>query len=85
MSVEYDIAETLDVQGKNCPMPVIQTKQTIDDLDAEAVLEVLATDPGSMSDIEGWANSTSGVDLLDQIETTQDGEELYKHYVRKTE
>ena len=85
MSTDHDTAETLDVQGANCPMPVMKTKQAIDDRDTDEVLEVLATDPGSMSDIKGWASSTAGVELVDQIETEGDGEEVYKHYVRKTE
>jgi tRNA 2-thiouridine synthesizing protein A len=82
MSVEHDAAETLDVQRENCPMPVVKTKQAVDDLSAEEVLEVLATDPGSMSDIKGWAGSTAGIELVDQIESDGD---VYKHYVRKTE
>jgi TusA-related sulfurtransferase len=80
MSDEFDIAETLDVKGASCPMPVVKTKSTIDGLAEGEVLEVLATDPGSMSDIDGWASGTGGVELLDQTE----GNDVYKHYVRKT-
>ncbi|WP_372913166.1 sulfurtransferase TusA family protein, partial [Salinigranum sp.] len=61
MSSNIDVTETLDVKGQNCPMPVIKTKQAMDDLAAGEVLEVVATDSGSMSDIEGWADSTAGV------------------------
>jgi len=85
MSVEFDVTETLDVTGLNCPMPVVKTKQAIDDVDAGGVLEVTATDPGSMSDIDGWASSTAGVELLDQVETDEGGETVYKHYVRRDE
>ena len=85
MSVEHNITETLDIQGQNCPMPVVKTKGAIDELEVGEVLEVLATDPGSMSDIKGWATSTSGVELVDQEETNQNGQDVYKHYVRKTE
>lgn len=81
MNAEFDITETLDVKGASCPMPVVKTKSAIDDLAEEGVLEVLATDAGSMSDIEGWAKGTEGVELLDQVE---DGD-LYTHYVKKTE
>ncbi|MEF8800710.1 MAG: sulfurtransferase TusA family protein [Halolamina sp.] len=81
MSAKFDIAETLDVKGASCPMPVVKTKTTIDELAAGEVLEVLATDSGSMSDIDGWAAGTEGVELLTQEE---DGD-VYKHYVRKTE
>ncbi|SDX66628.1 sulfurtransferase TusA family protein [Halobellus clavatus] len=81
MSVNFDIAETLDVKGASCPMPVVKTKSAIDELEEDAVLEVLATDPGSMSDLDGWASGTDGVEMLDQVE----GDDVYKHYVRKTE
>ena len=81
MSAEFDITETLDVKGASCPMPVVKTKSAIDDLAEGEVLEVLATDPGSMSDIDGWADGTDGVELVDQTE----GDDVYKHYVRKTE
>ncbi|NHX37994.1 MULTISPECIES: sulfurtransferase TusA family protein [Halolamina] len=81
MSSQFDIAETLDVKGASCPMPVVKTKSAIDELDEDEILEVLATDSGSMSDIDGWADSTGGVELLDQVE---DGD-VFKHYVRKTE
>jgi tRNA 2-thiouridine synthesizing protein A len=79
--VPEEITRTLDVKGENCPMPVVKTKQTIDDLDQDAVLEVQATDPGSMSDIAGWAETTDGVVLLDQHED----DDVFSHYVRKTE
>ena len=78
---EHETTETLDVKGQNCPMPVVKTKQSIDGLTGGDVLEVLATDSGSMSDIAGWADSTPGVELVDQAE----GDGLYTHYVRKTE
>ncbi|WP_135536864.1 sulfurtransferase TusA family protein [Halostella pelagica] len=78
---EYETTDTLDVKGQNCPMPVVKTKQNVDQLAEGDVLEVLATDPGSMSDLGGWADTTDGVELLDQ----QEGDDVYKHYVRKTE
>lgn len=79
--IEHEPTETLDVKGQNCPMPVVKTKQTIDQLTEGAILEVLATDPGSMSDIAGWADTTDGVELVDQNE----GDDVFTHYVRKTE
>ncbi|RQH02541.1 sulfurtransferase TusA family protein [Natrarchaeobius oligotrophus] len=81
MSSEYDIAEMLDVKGQSCPMPIVKTKQAIDDLEAGDVLEVVATDSGSISDIRGWADGTDGVELLEQVE----GDDQYTHYVKKTD
>lgn len=79
MSSEYNTTETLDVKGQSCPMPIVKTKQAIDELEDGAVLEVVSTDSGSMSDIRGWADGTDGVELLEQVE---DGD-LYTHYVKK--
>lgn len=81
MSSKFDITETLDVKGASCPMPVVKTKSAVDGLETGDVLEVLATDPGSVSDIDGWASGTEGVELLDQDE----GADVFKHYVRKTQ
>ncbi len=78
-------AETLDVKGQNCPMPVIKTKGAFDDLPVGETLEIISTDSGSMSDIGGWAESTEGAELVDQQEATEGGQDVYKHYVRKTE
>lgn len=82
MSFETDVTDTLDVKGASCPMPVVKTKQAVDELSAGDVLEVLATDSGSMSDIQGWASGTNGVSLLDQEERDEGGETLYVHYVQ---
>ncbi|WP_255190904.1 sulfurtransferase TusA family protein [Natronobeatus ordinarius] len=81
MSTEFTVTETLDVKGLSCPMPIVKTKQAIDDLEAGEVLEVVSTDSGSMSDIQGWADGTDGVSLLEQDE----GDDVYKHYVEKTD
>jgi len=81
MSTEFEVTETLDVKGQSCPMPVVKSKQAADGLDEGDVLEIVATDSGSMSDIKGWANTTDGVELLEQ----EEGDGVFKHYVRKTE
>ena len=81
MSTEIDATETLDVKGLNCPMPVVKTKGAIDELGVGEVLEVVATDSGSMSDIKGWADGTNGVELVAQ----EEGDDVFTHYVRRTE
>lgn len=83
MTENYDATQTLDVTGENCPMPVVKTKSTVDGLGDGEALEVLATDSGSVSDVEAWADSTDGVALLGQSEDEDGGETVYKHYVRK--
>ncbi len=84
MSTE-EPTETLDVKGQNCPMPVIKTKGAVDDLAPGETMVVVSTDSGSMSDIAGWADSADDVELVEQEETTEGGEDVYKHYVKKVE
>lgn len=73
---------TLDVKGASCPMPVVKTKQASDDLAPREILEVQATDSGSVSDIEGWASGTPGVELVQQEQHQDADETVYVHYVR---
>jgi len=46
--------ETLDVRGLLCPLPVIRTQDRIRQLSPGTLLEVTATDPGTMEDIPAW-------------------------------
>ncbi|MDZ7730567.1 MAG: sulfurtransferase TusA family protein [Natrialbaceae archaeon] len=80
MSSQYDVTESLDATGLSCPMPIVKSKQAIDSLDSGSVLEVVATDAGSVSDMQGWTTGTEGIELLEQVE---DGDR-YIHYIEKT-
>ena len=60
-----DIARTLDASGLACPMPVVRTRQAMDQLESGQVLEVISTDRGSLSDMPAWAEST-GNRLIEQ-------------------
>ena len=57
----------LDVKGLNCPLPILRAKKAIKDLAAGSVLEVIATDPGSVADFGAFCNQT-GNKLLSQEE-----------------
>ncbi|WP_053959621.1 sulfurtransferase TusA family protein [Sulfobacillus thermosulfidooxidans] len=48
----------LDVRGLSCPMPIVKTKKTMDQLQAGNQLVVLATDPGAVADFEAWTKRT---------------------------
>ena len=60
-----DIARTLDASGLACPMPVVRTRQAMNQLEPGQVLEVISTDRGSLSDMPAWAEST-GNRLIEQ-------------------
>lgn len=70
--------KTLDCQGLACPMPIVKTKKAMDELAAGQVIEVQATDKGSLADIQGWAKTTGH-----QYLGTVHDREVMKHYLRK--
>jgi len=59
------IAQQLDARGLNCPMPIVRTAQAIKGLASGELLEVLATDPGSVKDFAAWSRTT-GNELVEQ-------------------
>ena len=77
MSVTPD--ETLDCSGLACPMPILKTKKAIDALKVGQVLKMIATDPGSSSDMNAWTQKT-GHELL---ESQQDGSKFI-FFIKKT-
>jgi TusA-related sulfurtransferase len=48
-------AKTLDCIGLYCPEPVFRTREEITSIPVGQILEVLADDPASDSDIRSWA------------------------------
>lgn len=72
------ITQTLDARGLSCPMPIVKTAQAMKDLSSGQLLEVLATDPGSVKDFAAWSKTT-GNELVEQ---TVDGP-IYRFVLRK--
>jgi tRNA 2-thiouridine synthesizing protein A len=66
--------ETLDARGLLCPLPVIRTQDRIKGLDPGTVLEVLATDAGTIHDIPAWCR-VHGHELLSVDEVDLDEED----------
>ncbi|HTO57683.1 MAG TPA: sulfurtransferase TusA family protein [Pseudomonadales bacterium] len=62
----------LDARGLICPMPVIRTQQRVDSLEDGAVLDVIATDPGTLHDVPAWCR----VHGHEVVETHRDGREV---------
>jgi tRNA 2-thiouridine synthesizing protein A len=58
-----EVHKTLDARNLSCPMPVLKSKKALKTLDIGQVLEILTTDPGSLTDIAAWARTT-GQELL---------------------
>ena len=58
----------LDATGLNCPLPILRAKKALAEMDTGSVLQVTATDPGSVKDFEAFARQT-GNELLDSSES----------------
>ncbi|EIJ34610.1 sulfurtransferase TusA family protein [Thiothrix nivea] len=53
-----DFKQELDARGLNCPLPILRTKKAINGLASGEVLKVIATDPGSVKDMEAFCKQT---------------------------
>ncbi len=63
------ITRTLDLKGFACPIPIVRTAQAMKQLVAGDVVEVLATDKGSVKDFAAWSKTTGNP----MLEHTQEG------------
>jgi tRNA 2-thiouridine synthesizing protein A len=72
------IVQTLDLKGLSCPMPIVKTAQAMRALASGDLIEVIATDPGSVPDFTAWARSTGN----ELVERSQDGA-VYRFVLRK--
>ena len=69
----------LDCSGLACPIPIIKTKKAIDAMKTGQVLKMISTDPGSVPDVNAWAQKT-GNELLHH---EQNGGS-FTFYIRRT-
>jgi len=60
----------VDARGLNCPLPILRTKKTLNDMSSGQMLRILATDPAAVRDFQAFAKQT-GNHLLQHGE--QDG------------
>ena len=75
----------LDVRGAKCPIPIVKAKKMIDTMAKGEMLEVLATDPGSVADFQGWAKIAKHAELREQrTEKDDTGKEVFVHVVERT-
>ena len=72
------ITATVDARGQSCPGPLVALHKALREAGTGDLLELLATDPGSKSDVPSWA-TLSGNELLEAGET--DG--VFRYVVRK--
>ena len=73
------VTATVDARGQSCPGPLVSLARALKEAAPGDLLELLATDPGSRSDVPSWA-SISGNELLESDER-EDGS--FRYVIRK--
>ena len=56
LNVDFD--QELDARGLSCPLPILKTKKALNELMSGQILKVVATDPGSVKDMQAFAKQT---------------------------
>lgn len=56
--MQTETTTTLDARGLNCPLPILRTRKALAGLDRGETLKVIASDPGSVRDIDSFCNQT---------------------------
>lgn len=68
----------LDAKGLACPMPIVKTKKSMNDMEPGQVLEIHATDKGAQADLAAWSRS-GGHELVQSTE--ENG--VFKFWIKK--
>jgi tRNA 2-thiouridine synthesizing protein A len=68
----------LDARGLNCPLPILRTKKSLNEMSSGQVLKIMATDPGSVKDFQAFAKQT-GNELLSSAEA----EKIFTFFMKK--
>ncbi|OFZ90112.1 MAG: preprotein translocase subunit TatC [Betaproteobacteria bacterium RBG_16_64_18] len=74
--MEFD--KELDASGLGCPLPILKSKKSLSDMASGQVLKIVATDPGSVKDMQAFCKQT-GNELLSSVEDNK----TYFFFVRK--
>ncbi|REE91516.1 rhodanese-related sulfurtransferase [Paenibacillus taihuensis] len=74
------VNRTLECEGLACPLPVVRTKKTVEEMQTGEVLEVRATDKGSVADLQSWAKRTGH-----QYIGLKEDNGVFRHYIRKSD
>lgn len=78
MSNALEVAATVDASGLACPMPILRARKGMDALPGGAILELIATDKGSLKDVQEWAK-IAGHEVVEWQESSGS----FHYFIRK--
>jgi tRNA 2-thiouridine synthesizing protein A len=68
----------LDARGLNCPLPILKAKKSLNEMTSGQVLKIVATDPGSVKDMQAFSNQTGN-----QLLSTAEEDKVYVFFLKK--
>lgn len=74
--MEFD--QELDTRGLTCPLPILKTKKSLNELKSGQVLKIVATDPGSVKDMHAFAKQTGNA-----LISSNEEDRTFVFYMRK--
>jgi tRNA 2-thiouridine synthesizing protein A len=69
---------TVDARGQSCPAPLVTLYRALKDAPPGSRFELLATDPGSKSDVPSWSTLTGHT-----LEDSSEREGVFHYVIRK--
>jgi tRNA 2-thiouridine synthesizing protein A len=70
--------EVLNAEGLNCPLPILRAKKALKGMSAGQILEVRATDPGSVADFAAFCSQTGN-----QLVSSSTEGDIYKFEIKR--
>jgi len=71
--------QVLNAEGLNCPLPILKAKKALKTLSSGQVLEIRATDPGSVADFQAFCNQTGN----ELVSSSSEGD-IYKFEIKRS-
>ncbi len=71
--------ERLDARNLNCPLPILRVRKALKGMSQGELLEVTATDPGSVKDINAYCRQTG-----DELLSASEGNGEHVFLIRKS-
>ena len=73
------VDHVVDAKGLNCPLPILRARKGLKEVPVGGTLELLATDPGSVKDMEAFCRQT-GHELLE----SKDEDGVFTYLIKRT-
>lgn len=77
MDIKFD--RELDARGLGCPLPILRTKKTLNEMKTGQILRIMTTDPASVRDFKAFAQQTGN----ELIETSESENKEYTFFLMR--